>query len=83
MARRILLDQYALDIDKDADAVLYVGDSANDAPMFSFFRHTVGVSTVIDYLDQIPVPPRWIAHGPGGVGFVEAAEAILATRGAT
>ncbi|MEN0613724.1 HAD-IIB family hydrolase [Klebsiella indica] len=80
MARRILRDFYALDIDFDRSAILYSGDSTNDAPMFSFFEHTVGVSTVTDYLDQIPQPPQWITCGPGGAGFVEIADAIIASR---
>ncbi|NTG28730.1 HAD-IIB family hydrolase [Agrobacterium rhizogenes] len=80
MARRILAESYGIDIEKDRDAVLYVGDSTNDAPMFSFFRHTVGVSTVTRYLTEIPVPPNWITDGPGGAGFVEAADAVILAR---
>ncbi|QTF09119.1 HAD-IIB family hydrolase [Brenneria izadpanahii] len=80
MARRVLRHYYNLDIDSDRSAVLYSGDSTNDAPMFSFFEHTVGVSTVAKYLDQIPRLPRWITRGPGGAGFVEAADAVIASR---
>jgi len=80
MARRVLAEAYGLDIDQDRDAVLYSGDSTNDAPMFAFFRHTVGVSTVARYLSEIPVAPNWITEGPGGAGFVEAAEAVIAAR---
>jgi 3-deoxy-D-manno-octulosonate 8-phosphate phosphatase KdsC-like HAD superfamily phosphatase len=80
MTRRILADRYRVDIDADRDVVLYVGDSINDAPMFSFFRHTVGVSTVKRYLPKIPTPPNWIAAGPGGAGFVEAADAVISSR---
>lgn len=82
MARRVLAEHYDINIDSGPgrDAVLYSGDSTNDAPMFGFFHHTVGVSTVVNYLDQIPVHPRWITAGPGGAGFVEVAEAILHAR---
>lgn len=80
MSRKILLDYYQLDIDAEREAVLYCGDSTNDAPMFSFFEHTVGVSTVSEYLHQIPQPPRWITQGPGGVGFVEIANTLIASR---
>lgn len=78
MARRVLSETYGVDIEADADRVLYCGDSVNDAPMFGFFRHTVGVSTVREHLPDIPVPPRWITQGPGGGGFVEAVDAVLA-----
>ncbi len=80
MTRRVMMEAYAIDVEIDLDAVLYVGDSANDAPMFGFFRHTVGVSTVTRYLSSIPLAPRWIAAGPGGAGFVEAADAVIASR---
>ena len=80
MARRVLSESYDLDVDVDRDAVLYVGDSTNDAPMFGFFRHTVGVSTVTHYLSEIPTPPIWVAAGPGGAGFVEAADAVIVSR---
>lgn len=79
MTRRTLA-HYGVDVDADRDAVLYVGDSTNDAPMFGFFRHTVGVSTVVRYLSEIPTPPNWIAAGPGGAGFVEAADAVIRSR---
>lgn len=80
MTRRVLTDHYGVDIDAAGDAMLYVGDSVNDAPMFGFFRHTVGVSTVVRDLPQIPVAPAWITAGPGGEGFVEAAEVVLRAR---
>lgn len=81
MARRVLAQHYGLDIAADNEAVVYIGDSTNDAPMFGFFRHSVGVSTVTRYLDEIPTPPAWITDGPGGSGFVEAADAVLRARG--
>lgn len=80
MGRRVLADAYGLAWESALDQVVYVGDSVNDAPMFGAFRHTVGVSTVVQYRDEIPVLPRWITDGPGGDGFVEIADAILAAR---
>jgi hypothetical protein len=80
MARRIMRELFAIDLDRDAEACLYIGDSVNDAPMFGFFPHSVGVATVRDCLDHIPAPPRWITEGAGGAGFVEVAEKLLAGR---
>jgi HAD superfamily hydrolase (TIGR01484 family) len=80
MTRRVLAEQYGLDIDAECGAVLYAGDSTNDAPMFGFFEHTVGVSTVRKYLHEIPIPPLWVTAGPGGDGFVEIADAVIAAR---
>ena len=50
--------------------------------MFGFFKHTVGVSTVRKYLHEIPIPPLWVTAGPGGDGFVEIADAVIAARAA-
>ncbi len=81
MTRRMLAGLLATDIDRDADSCLYIGDSLNDAPMFGFFRHSVGVSTVRHYADRLPALPDWITQGAGGAGFVEVADALLAGRG--
>ncbi len=77
MARWVMADAYGVDINIDRDSVLYIGDSTNDAPMFGFFRHTVGVSTVRHYLPEIPTPPHWITAGPGGAGFCEVAQFLI------
>lgn len=80
MSRRMLRERHGVDIDASRDEILYSGDSTNDAPMFAFFRHTVGVSTVTEYLQSLPVAPAWVTRGPGGAGFVEIADAVLASR---
>ncbi|PLP99495.1 HAD family hydrolase [Cupriavidus pauculus] len=77
MSLRVLANAYGVDPETAYEVVAYSGDSANDAPMFAFFKHTAGVSTVIDCLPQLPTPPQWVTHGPGGSGFVEFSNAIL------
>lgn len=79
-ARRFMRDAYGIDIDTQRDRIVYVGDSTNDAPMFRHFPRSVGVSTVVDYLSEIPQPPAWLTRGPGGEGFIEVADAVLAAR---
>jgi HAD superfamily hydrolase (TIGR01484 family) len=78
MARRIMAELFATDIDRDAGSCLYIGDSLNDAPMFAHFPNSVGISSVRRYADRLPVLPRWITAGAGGAGFVEMADALLA-----
>jgi hypothetical protein len=80
MARRLMRDVFDLDIDTASDSVVYVGDSANDAPMFGHFPKSAGVSTVVDYLHEIGHPPAWITAGPGGEGFCEVATAVLSAN---
>ncbi|PWC40361.1 HAD family hydrolase [Azospirillum sp. TSO22-1] len=79
-SRRFLAAAHGVDIDARREEILYVGDSANDAPMFAFFPNSVGVSTVTEHLADLPMAPAWITRGPGGQGFVEAADAVLAAR---
>jgi HAD superfamily hydrolase (TIGR01484 family) len=80
MARRIMAGWFATDIDRDRESVLYVGDSPNDAPMFGFFPHSVGVANVRRHLAHIEAAPHWITRGAGGAGFVEVADALLLAR---
>ncbi len=80
MARRMMAELFATDIDRDARNILYVGNSLNDAPMFAHFPVSVGVSSVRRYADRLPVLPRWITRGAGGAGFVEVARMLLADR---
>lgn len=80
MASRVMREVHGLDIDTAPEAVAYAGDSVNDAPMFAHFPTSVGVSTVVDFLSEIPRPPAWITRGPGGDGFVELANALIAAR---
>lgn len=58
----------------------FVGDSANDAPMFSHFPLSVGVANVDDFLDRIPDWPRFRCAQPGGHGFAAFAARVLELR---
>ena len=80
MTRRMLAELFATDIDRDAEGCLYIGDSLNDAPMFGFFPHSVGVATVRHYAGRMPALPRWITNGAGAAGFVEVADRLLGSR---
>ncbi len=59
MTRRFFADIFAVDIDKNRHQVLYVGDSPNDAPMFGFFPHSVGVANVLHFAGQLAHRPAW------------------------
>lgn len=58
----------------------YVGDSANDAPMFAHFPLSVGVANVDAFLPRIPVWPRYRTSGSGGYGFAQLVDRLLALR---
>jgi hypothetical protein len=75
MACRVLAAEYDIDPEAARSVVAYCGDSENDLPMFEFFENSIGVSTVREH--ALPHLPRWITKGPGGEGFVEAADIII------
>jgi hypothetical protein len=54
-----------------------VGDSRNDASMFSAIGNTFGVSNIVPYLDELPVPPRWLSTRPAGLGFSDIASVLV------
>ncbi len=83
MTRRLLGEIFDLDLDRHGEAFVFSGDSPNDAPMFEFFANAVGVANVRRFESQLSAKPTWITNGPGGVGFAELAEALLAARPAT
>ena len=64
----------------DADRWAYVGDSANDGPMFAHFPLSVGVANVDAFLHRLPVHPRFRTAGSGGYGFAEFVGRVLALR---
>lgn len=58
----------------------FVGDSPNDEPMWSYFKHSFAVANIQNYLGQLRSPPRYILPSPGGEGFVELANRLIAIR---
>ncbi len=82
MTRTLCAEQFGIDLDQHRHEWLFVGDSPNDAPMFGYFPHSVGVANVRDFLDRIDTPPRYVAHARSGAGFVELVDALLAARDA-
>ncbi len=79
MSRRFFADVFALHLDRHRNQVLYAGDSPNDAPMFAFFPHSVGVANVLHFLGHMDADPAWVSAGEGGDGFAELADLLLHT----
>lgn len=62
------------------DAVLFVGDSGNDAAAFAAFSQSAAPSNVQPFLATLPVAPRFIAQADRGRGFAEIAQTLLERR---
>ena len=59
------------------DQVLFSGDSPNDAPMFAYFPHAVGVANIRAFEDELAAAPAWVTRGEGGLGFAEMVDVLL------
>jgi hydroxymethylpyrimidine pyrophosphatase-like HAD family hydrolase len=79
-AKRLLAEAFAIDADAERAAIVFVGDSPNDGPMFAHFRNAVGVANVLDCIERLAAKPRWVTRARGAAGFVELAEALLAAQ---
>lgn len=78
--RRFVVDRWDRSLDDERDRWVFVGDSANDEPMFAHFPLTVGVANVRRFLPRMAAHPRWITPSEGGHGFAEAVTHLLANR---
>jgi HAD superfamily hydrolase (TIGR01484 family) len=81
MTRMLMQERYGVDLGRDRAQYLFIGDSPNDAPMFSFFPNSVGVANVADFGARLSDAPAYVTRGRSGEGFVEAAELLLAADG--
>ncbi len=76
MTRTLLAEVFGIALDAERQRFVYVGDSPNDAPMFEFFPHAVGVANVVPFLDRIATAPAYVTIGEGGTGFVEVVDML-------
>jgi hydroxymethylpyrimidine pyrophosphatase-like HAD family hydrolase len=60
--------------------VIYIGDSPNDAPMFAYFKNSIGVANVLQFKGRMPCEPAWVTQKKGGYGFAEMVDELLAGR---
>jgi HAD superfamily hydrolase (TIGR01484 family) len=80
MTRRLMRDEFGVDLDTARTAYAFVGDSPNDAPMFAFFPHSVGVANVRDFASRLAHEPKYVTAANAGAGFREVVDGLLAAR---
>jgi HAD superfamily hydrolase (TIGR01484 family) len=78
--RLLARERFGLDLDRDGGALVFAGDSPNDAPMFGFFERSVGVANVRRFAGCLAADPKFVAHGESGAGFAELAAHVLGGR---
>lgn len=80
MTKVFASEVFGIDLEQARADFVFVGDSPNDAPMFGFFPHAVGVSNIRKTLEPLPVEPAYVTNFEGGLGFAEVAAALLDAR---
>jgi HAD superfamily hydrolase (TIGR01484 family) len=79
--RRFLADRWSEDLEDARDRWVFVGDSANDEPMFEYFPRSVGVANVAAFLGRMRSHPTFVTPSPGGHGFAELVDVLIAQNG--
>ena len=80
MTRKLLADEFGIDLDQTLEQFIFVGDSPNDASMFQFFPYSVGVANVREFGDGGGEPPKYVTERESGAGFAELADFLLSGR---
>jgi HAD superfamily hydrolase (TIGR01484 family) len=80
MSLRMLCELFDIKAEKELHKIVYLGDSPNDAPMFSHFQNSTGVANLSPFAHLISTLPRYVTRGEGGIGFAEFANILLATK---
>jgi hydroxymethylpyrimidine pyrophosphatase-like HAD family hydrolase len=77
---RLLREVFGIEAEDAAETIVFVGDSPNDAPMFSFFPNAVGVANVLRFKETLSAAPRWVTAAPSARGFAEVTRLLLEAR---
>jgi len=77
MTRTLFEECFGLDAERLAHELAFAGDSPNDAPMFAFFEHSVGVANVARFAGRLESAPQYVTQKEAGAGFAELASRLL------
>ena len=80
MAKTIMSECFGTDLDARRDEFVFAGDSPNDAPMFAFFPHAVGVANIRTFPGRLAAEPAYVTQAASGAGFCELVDFLLAAR---
>ncbi|MFO7666942.1 MAG: HAD-IIB family hydrolase [Desulfobacterales bacterium] len=75
--RLLFTEIFNITLDQVKEQIIFTGDSPNDAPMFAYFPHSVGVANVSLFKDRMACEPVWVTQKKGGEGFAEMVGVLL------
>jgi HAD superfamily hydrolase (TIGR01484 family) len=77
MAKVLLAEKFATDLDAVNAEYAYAGDSPNDAPMFGYFVNSVGVANIARFSGHLAAAPKYVTRSESGAGFAELVAHLL------
>jgi HAD superfamily hydrolase (TIGR01484 family) len=77
MTRKLFDERFGLEPGSAKREVVFVGDSPNDAPLFAYFDHSVGVANVRRFAGRMEAEPKYVTEAASGAGFAELAAHLL------
>jgi HAD superfamily hydrolase (TIGR01484 family) len=60
MTCTLFADVFGVDLAAERERYVFAGDSPNDAPLFAYFPHAVGVANVRGFADRIATLPAYV-----------------------
>jgi hypothetical protein len=77
MTKRLFAERFGIELDAANRELAFLGDSPNDAPMFAYFRNSVGVANVARFAGRLAAEPRYVTRAAAGEGFAELVAHLL------
>jgi HAD superfamily hydrolase (TIGR01484 family) len=80
MAQLLCSERFGFELEAQKEHCTFAGDSPNDAPMFAYLPHSVGVANVKNFALPPGQQPAWVTPAEAGAGFAELARFLVAAR---
>lgn len=77
MTKTLFAECYGTDLDAANADYVFAGDSPNDAPMFGYFAHSVGVANIARFKGHVAPAPQYVTQHESGAGFAELVAHLL------
>jgi HAD superfamily hydrolase (TIGR01484 family) len=80
MTKRLMREQFGVDLDAERGDFAFIGDSPNDEPMFAYFPNSFAVANIAPFVEELDHRPACVVDAEEGAGFVLFAERVLDAR---
>jgi HAD superfamily hydrolase (TIGR01484 family) len=80
MAKIYTEERLGFVLDQNLDRTMFIGDSPNDQPMFSFFPNSIGVENINNFHNVLNFFPKYVTKCKSGLGFAEMVSTLIEKR---